>query len=153
MSDSDVNREISFVAKYYKEGLFNADKTLRKIKPALRKIWTWQKIAAVSCIIVTMGASAAFLIHDYYISEPRQNNIEETAAPIPTSKSISKVIDFDDTPLPIVIEQISLVYGVEISNIPIDAENYRLSLHYEGNASDLIETINEILGINLKINE
>ena len=60
-------------------------------------------------------------------------------------------IDFEYAALPEVVKQIEKVYGVEIINMPEDADSYHLTLHYEGDASDLINTINEILGTNLKI--
>ena len=150
MDRKDIDKEIDFIAGYYKEGLFNVEKALRKIRPAVRKVWTWQRIAAASCIIIVLGATAAILIRYSYSTIPNEE-IENSISPVIPLESISKVIDFDDAPLPVVIEQINLVYDVEVTNIPRDAEEYRLSLHYEGNVVDLLETINEILGINLEI--
>lgn len=150
MTGSDLDKEIGFIARHYKEGVFNTEKALRKIKPVIRKIWSWQRIAVASCVVIVLGATAALLIRNSYYSE-EQVKIENTVSPAVPLESISKVIDFDDVPLPVVIEQIKLVYDVEITNIPENAEDYRLSLHYEGNAIDLVETINELLGINLEI--
>lgn len=153
MERKDLDENIIFIAKHYKAGLFDAEKTLRIIKPTIRKVWTWQRIAAASCIIIVLGATAALLIRDSYYSK-RSVEIENTVSPVSPAiplETISKVIDFDDTPLPIVIEQINSVYDVEIVNLPAHAEDYRLSLHYEGNVIDLIESINEILGTNLVI--
>lgn len=150
MERKDIDREIGFVAKHYKSGLFNADRALRKIKPAIRKVWSGQRIAVASCILLVLSATAALIIRNTYYSE-KPVEIENTQSPVLPLETISKVIDFDDTPLPVVIDQINLVYNVEIGNIPANAEDYRLSLHYEGNVVDLIDSINEILGINLKI--
>ena len=149
MGIEDFDKEIDFVARYYKQGLFNTEKTLRKIRPTIRKVWSLPRIAVASCIIVVLGATAALLIRNSYSEKPViENTINLPSVPL---ESISKVIDFDDAPLPVVIEQINLVYNVEIVNIPADADEYRLSIHYEGNVIDLLETINEILGINLEI--
>lgn len=150
MEGKDFDKEISFVAKYYRQGLFNTEKALRKIRPTIHKVWSLPRIAAASCIIVVLGATAALLIRNSYSEKSVniENTIDVTSVPL---ESISKVIDFDDAPLPVVIEQINLIYVVEIVNIPADADEYRLSLHYEGNVIDLLETINEILGINLEI--
>ena len=145
----DINREIEFIAGYYKEGLFNTDKALRQIKPN-SKSWSWPRIAAVSSVIIVLGATAALLIRNSYYSKPAVE-IENTSSPKMPLESISKVIDFDDAPLTVVIHHINLVYGVEVINIPVDADDYRLSLHYEGNVLDLLETINEILGTDLEI--
>ena len=146
----DINREIDFIAKYYKEGLFNADKALRRIKPNIRKAWSWPRIAAVSSVIIVLGAAAALLIRNSYYSKPTVE-IENTSSPKIPLESVSKVIDFDDAPLPVVIDRINSVYDVEVMNIPVNADDYRLSLHYEGNVVDLLETINEILGTDLEI--
>ena len=150
MERIDQEKEIGFIAKHYKEGLFNTNRALRKIKPAIRSIRSWQKIAAASCILIVVGATAALLIRNSYYSE-KPIEIENTQSPVIPLDAVSKIIDFDDAPLPAVIDQINLVYNVEITNIPANAYDYRLSLHYEGNVKDLIETINEILGINLEI--
>lgn len=150
MEGKDLEREIGFIARHYRQGLFNTKKALRKIRPTIRKIWSWQRIAAASCILIVVGATAALLIRNSFNSE-RPTEIEKTITPPLPAKSISKMIDFEDAPLSVVIDQISVVYDVEITNIPADAEEYRLTLHYEGNANDLIETINDILGTNLEI--
>ena len=150
MERKDLNREISFIAKHYKTGLFNAESALSKIKPIERKVWSLQRIAIAACIVVAISATAALLLHNTYYSEKPQE-IENIQSPVVPVETTSNVIDFDDTPLTIVINEINLVYNVEIYNIPANPENYRLSLHYEGNVIDLIESINEILGINLEI--
>lgn len=49
------------------------------------------------------------------------------------------------------MERIKEVYGVEVSGLPENPEKYVLSLHYEGNVNALLESINEILGTNLKV--
>ena len=150
MERKEIDSEIGFVAKHYKAGLFNTDKALRKIKPTIRKIWSWQRVAVAACIIIVLSATAALLIQNYYYSE-KSIDIENTQSPVVPLEQITKVIDFDDTPLPIVIDQINLVYDIEIGNIPTNAQDYRLTLHYEGNVVDLVDNINEIFGINLRI--
>ena len=150
MEGRGLDKEIGFIARYYKEGLFNAEKALKKIGLKAGWVWTWPRIAAASCIIVVLGATAGLLIRNSYYSdtEIKMEAPVGTHSPI---ESVTMAIDFDDTPLPVVIEQINLTYHVEIGNIPANAEDYRLSLHYEGNVIELIESINEILGINLEV--
>lgn len=152
MERKDLEREIDFILKHYKVGLFNTEKALRKIRPSIRKIWSWQRIAVASCVGIVLVATAAILVRNSYLYE-KETEIETTVSPVVPLESVSKVIDFDDAPLPIVIEQINSIYNVEIENIPEDADDYRLSLHYEGNVKDLLESINEIIGTNLKIKE
>ena len=148
----NIDKEITFIAKHYKKGLFSVDPALKRIKKIKQGWWTLPKVAAASFLIVVLGATAAILIRNSYsykessISQPESTEIISPAL-------ISRVIDFEDTPPPTVIEQINLMYDVEVINIPADANDYYLSLHYEGNAYDLIETINEILGTDMKVKE
>ena len=66
---------------------------------------------------------------------------------------VVRAIDFDDTPLPVVVARIREVYGVDVAGMPADAAKYRLTLHYEGNVADLVESINEILGTQMTVEE
>ena len=62
-----------------------------------------------------------------------------------------RAIDFENAPLPKVVERIREVYGVEVTGLPENPEEYVLSLHYEGNVNTLLESINEILDTKLKV--
>ena len=148
----NLEKETYFIAKHYKEGMFAVVPALRRIKTTGRSWWTFPKIAAASIILIVFGATAAVLIKTSYISN-KGDTIPEPPAINTPIVPVSKAIDFDDTPLPIVIQQIESVYGVEIVDMPLNAEDYHLSLHYEGTAGELIENINEILGIHLKVQE
>ena len=64
-----------------------------------------------------------------------------------------KVIDFENAPLPEVVKKIESVYGVKVMGMPESPEHYELSLHYEGTPTDLISTINEILGTQMTVTE
>ena len=146
-----IDKDIDFIAKHYRKGLFSVELALIKVRGIRKKVWTLPKIAAVSSIIIAIGATAALLITNSYFSqdvETKDNIIEKTSPAL-----VSRIIDFDDTPLPIVVEKINKVYDVEVINLPVNADNYYLSLHYEGNAKELVETINEILGTEMKIKE
>ena len=61
------------------------------------------------------------------------------------------MIDFENATLPAVVAKIKEVYGVEVVNLPESADEYKLSLHYEGTAADLVDTINETLGTDIKV--
>ena len=71
--------------------------------------------------------------------------------PVEDTKTIVRIIDFDDAPLSAVIEEINHVYGVEVTDMPADAAETRLTLHYEGDVVGLIETINETTGTELRL--
>lgn len=104
--------------------------------------------AAVSAAVV-LTASAAII---YKASTaPSISSGTEVTAPIEADKDVVKAIDFENTPLTVVVEKINETYNVEVTGLPESPEEYRLSLHYEGTASDLVETINEILGTELTV--
>lgn len=142
----DFNKEIEFIARHYREGIFNTETVLKKIRR--KKIWTFSRIAAASILLAVFGATAAIIINSNN-TENTENNV--TVFPPEQPEFVVRAIDFDDTPLPVVIDKINEVYNIEVENLPRKPEKYRLSLHYEGNASDLIDTINDILGTEMKI--
>ena len=144
------NKEIDFIAKHYRKGHFDADKALRRIKPVRRFRWTATKTIAASALIAVVGATAAIIYNTGYFntsSEP----MEQTQPVIAAPETIVRVIDFEDAPLPIVVEKIKEVYGVEVIGLPANASDYKLSLHYEGTAIDLLDTINDILATDMRI--
>lgn len=141
---------LNFVANHYRKGKFNADRGWKRIG-IVRRFWNGKRISAAAAVGVVVVSAAAFAVYENYFSEttPQQEVITNTAYPA----YMVKAIDFENAPLPSVIESIENTYEVRITNIPEDAERYNLSLHYEGNAFDLIETINDILDINLMVED
>lgn len=147
----DHNKDIDFIAKHYRNNLFNADSALHRIKPVRGFRWTLAKTVAASALILVVSATAAIIIHnEYFVTEPEISEQNQTVAASP--ETIVRVIDFEDTPLPVVVERIKEVYGVEITGLPANAADYKLSLRYEGSAIDLVYTINDILETDIKIN-
>lgn len=145
-------KEIKFVANRYRPGRFNTDRAWNRLGIATSFKRKRLRIAAAAAGMVFLSATAAFVYRQYSVGS--SNNIDmmeqmQTESPV----YAVKVIDFEDTPLPIVIDRIKDVYGVEVTNIPDDADDYRLSLHYEGNAIDLVETINDILNTQMRVEE
>lgn len=141
-------KEIDFIARKYKKGLFSADKGWKRLNIAPVRNWKQMRIAAAVAGAIVLSATAAVLYHNIYPSETAVVKENKTMV---VSKDAIKVIDFENTPLPTVIEKIKEVYGAEVTNIPENAEEYNLSLHYEGTASDLIATINEILNTDMEV--
>lgn len=143
--------EIHFVTSHYKEGRFNTSEALRQIRPTAVGWWAATRIAAAVAVLVVVSATAAIFVHEnYFAAEPQP---VEQQQPMAVDLKAVKVIDFEDAPLPVVVEKVKEVYGVNVVNIPENAEDYKLSLHYEGNAADLIETINDILGTEMDIEQ
>lgn len=145
----DKNKEIQYIARRYKPGRFSVNKGWKRLGIGPSYIWRRYRVAAAVAATIFLSATAVLVYRQYDMSAgpdiPQQH--EQTVAPV----YVSKVIDFENTPLPTVLERIKEVYGVEVINVPEDAERYTLSLHYEGTALDLVETINDILGTQMAI--
>ena len=142
---------IEFVARHYRADAFSRKDAwnamgLGKIR-RLRRL----KVAAAVAGIVAFTAAAAIFVR----YEMRHDNVENAGLPSVEESSVQQqfvtVLDFDNATLPEVLECIRTVYGQEVENVPDNADSYRLTLHYEGNAADLIYTINDILGTEMSI--
>lgn len=143
--------QIEFIAKHYRKGKFQASKGWKRlgIAPALK--WRRIKIAAAVAGVVALTAVAAVVWRQYSVAPvPEQPQVEQVTVP---ALEVVKVIDFENAPLPTVAAKIKEVYGVEMVNMPENAEDYRLSLHYEGNVADLVDAINDILGTEMEVKQ
>lgn len=145
-----MKEEVTYIAKRYRKGKFSVDKGWKRlnIKPAYK--WSSLKIAAAVASVVVLSATAAVIYHQYELNHTSDKPVPEVVKPAASLEAV-KVIDFENTPLPIVISKIKEVYGVEVVNIPDNATEYHLSLHYEGNAVDLVATINDILETQMSV--
>lgn len=142
------DKNIDFVARHYREGSFSVEKALRRIRPVATGWWTRGRIAAAVVVLLAVSATAAVMIgKSMSVSNTPPAAEEQTLPP----EAVVRIIDFEEAPLPTVIKKIGEVYGVEIAGVPENADDYTLSLHYEGSATDLIETINTILGTEMKV--
>ena len=97
-----------------------------------------------------MTATAGIFVHDNYFST---STPETELSESPSASEIVRVIDFEEAPLTEVVQKIKDVYGVEVTNLPTDPDQYLLSLHYEGSALDLVDTINDILDIEMTVEQ
>lgn len=145
------NKEIKFIAERYKKGRFSTDKGWNRLGIRPVSIWRKYRVAAAVSAAVVLTASAAII---YKVTTvPSVPTETEISMPTVAAKDVVKVIDFENTTLPVVVEKINETYNVKVTGLPETPEEYRLSLHYEGTASDLVETINEILGTELTVAE
>ncbi len=144
------NKEIDFIARHYRKGRFDTAVAWSRLGIGATARSRRLRIAAAIAGLVILSASAGFLIHEYNtVSHPQQPQETHAESPMQTVR----VIDFDNAPLEKVIETIESVYGVRVIGVPDAAENYSLSLHYEGTPADLIAAINEILGTSMEVVE
>lgn len=112
--------------------------------------WRPIRVAAAIAGVVAISATATFIYHTY-TAAPDTNVTAPDSQPTVAPELAVKAIDFENAPLTVVAKRIKEVYGVDVVNLPPDAENLKLSLHYEGNALELVDTINEILGTQMSI--
>lgn len=144
--------DIRFIVTHYRKGRFAVKPALKRIKNTRRSWWTPAKIAAALAAVVVITATAAVIVRNNFFVDRPAIDLQETTTPAP-EVAIVNVIDFENSPLPDVVAKISEVYNVRIINLPDNADSYTLSLHYEGTADDLLETINDILGTEMTIDE
>lgn len=138
---------LSFVVRHYRRGAFRP--TMLFVAPN-----RWRRMAVAASIafgVIVASACVYFLT----VNEPATEPIEETAGPVASApaeapEKVSRRIRFDDAPLAKVVDEIEKVYGVQVSPVA-DNDTTRLTLSYEGNAADLLDTINELLGTDLKL--
>lgn len=130
------SRELDFIARRYRKGRFSPDRGWRRLGIAKSFRMRRMKVGAVIAATVLLSATAAII----YMERPAD---DVPALPVPAA-TVShmaevRVIDFEDAPLPEVVEKIEAVYGVEVGNLPDSPDGYTLSLHYEGTPADLID--------------
>lgn len=143
------NKDIDFIARRYRAHRFNAAAGWKKLGLGHGALWRRWRVAASIAAVAVLSASAVLIYNVVRTPAPQQ------AAPAveivaPDAMAV-KVIDFENAPLTAVVEKINEVYGVKVTGLPARPDDYRLSLHYEGTAADLVETINDILGTDLKV--
>lgn len=143
--------EIGFVARHYSKERFHTDEAWKRLGIGGAPWWRRAKVAAAVGATIFLSATAALVYHQYGI-ESSESGVKDEMERVLPGYAVS-VIDFENTPLPQVIERIRKVYGVEIADVPEDAGEYSLSLHYSGNAYDLVEIINDTLGTEMKVEE
>lgn len=147
-----MDKDLKFIARHYRKGMFAVEPALRRIKGVSPAWWTRPRIAAACALAAILTATAAIFVHNNYFTAP-----DSTAAPTEQSAvnaaDVVRIIDFEEAPLTDVVAKIREVYGVEVTGLPDNPYQYTLSLHYEGSALDLVETINDILDTDMTVIE
>lgn len=147
------DKEIKFIAQHYRAGRFNSREGWRRLGiDRGRNLRAW-RIAAAAAALVAISATATFIYNTYSYNAESPRAMQEEIFSTDEQLYVVRAIDFDDTPLPVVVARIREVYGVDVAGMPADAAKYRLTLHYEGNVADLVESINEILGTQMTVEE
>lgn len=146
-----MEEEISYIAKRYLKGKFSVEKSWRRLQIGPSAKIRRLRVAAAVASVIALSATGA-IIYQQSTSHPAKEVQHPATRVVPPMEAV-KVIDFEDAALPEVVSRIKEVYGVEISNLPENEGEYRLSLHYEGNVSDLVDAINDILGTQMVVKE
>lgn len=144
---------LDFVVKYYRRDAFLPDDELFRMEP-LRRPW-WRRTAIAASVAIGVLAASAFLyVNLTRVSSEPQMPEQTVTVPEVKVKVETEVrrIEFKDATLKQVAGAIEATYGVEVEGIDADGD-MKLTLSYEGTAEDLMETINELLGTSLRINE
>lgn len=144
---------VKFVASHYESGAFRRHDAWVRIFG--KKGFNWKRISVAASVICVILAASAFVYMTLDLRDrsghKEDKNIETVSSPDVKTGINFASLEFIDAPLSEVVEKIETTYGVTISGLP-DKELY-LTLKYEGTAQDLVETINDALGTDLKIEQ
>lgn len=147
------DESLDFVTQNYRRGAFSASRAWARMRlPGVRPWWMmqWRGVAAAVAVVALAATACIYTwvvpgTADDVQPEPP---VMQVAAPV--SENRIERIEFSDEPLSVVVAEIERVYGVNVVNEP-ETGDYRVTLSYEGNAAELIETINELFGLNLEV--
>ena len=145
-------KDIDFLARYYRDGVFSPENGWRKFKSTLGLRGRRFGIAAAVAAIIAVTSTAAIIRYEHQRNENTAvENVSDVTDTIVAEQT--KVLEFDHTRLTEVVKIVESEYSVEIGNIPDNSDEYVLTLRYEGTPSELVEAINEILGLHLILKE
>lgn len=153
MEKEKDEKNILFVARHYVKGHFSPKEAWKKLDIRPQSWWTFGRVAAALAGVIVLSATATLIIREVNAPSPAPATEQPVAQPTTSPAMARRVIDFDNTPLTDVVKKIHEVYDVEVTDVPANANELRLSIHFEGNAADLIDAINEILDTQMKITE
>ena len=152
MTELKIKEEsLKFVAGHFKEGALLPREGWRRFKLTHHLSTFGRKFAAACAVAVVLAASASIYFFSSYESHTESNeNITDIRIDDkkPMDVKISK-IQFNNAPLKDVVAEIERVYDVTIKNVP--DEEIMVTISYEGTASDVVETINDLFNTNLTI--
>lgn len=148
------DKDLEFVVRHYRHDTFSTSAAWKRLgigRGTARRLYL--RIAASAAIVLALGSTAAILINTIGTDTPKEERPvpAATATPLPATPEAVRVIDFSDAPLATVVEKIESTYGIKVEGMSEKNKDIRLTLRYEGNAADLLEAINDILGTHLTI--
>lgn len=149
----DFEESVKFVAQNFEEGSLLPRKGWQRFRLAHRISNFRRNIAAACIATIVLAASASIYYLSSATSETESNETFSHSSVETTETTAEKTvkIEFKDTPLKQVVAEIEQAYDVTVDNVP--EEEIRLTISYEGTASDVVETINDLLNTNLTISK
>lgn len=148
--------DLDFVVRHYRRGALSAKEAWQQLdipdrKPRLLRIFGGRRAAAAACVAAVLTASA-FIGYHFVGGSAAPVTVQTSASTrqTPAATAVQPRLTFTDAPLSQVVATIERTYGVKVSGLGDDGDR-RLTLSYQGSASDLIHTINELLGTKLAI--
>ena len=147
------DKNLKFVVEHYQDDVFNRKRSWMRLGLGKGLLWSRIKIVASVALIIAISATATVLINKgYFISDHEDDDMTVPTAVL-SPADVVRTIEFDNASLPDVLDDIRIVYGVEITNVPADADQYHITLRYEGSARDLVDAINDLLDLKLIVEE
>ena len=152
--NSESFREsIRLTAEHYDPQAYDSRRAIASMPFGVRERRLRFRTVAASVAATLLAAAAVVAVVEFNRQPtPAPVPVEKTApAPKPVEDLSKKVerLEFTDAPVSRVVQKIENVYGVRLSNLPPD--DPRLTLSYTGTAADLVETINTMLGCDIRI--
>lgn len=150
-NSNSIEESIDFVGRNYRRDAFPEREVWRSL--GVHRLGWWRRgrnIAAIA-VGVTLTAAASVMIFNHTQQNQSQPvKTEQVTAPVSVDplREVRR-IDFEDASLPSVVAEIERIYGVKISGG--EDASIRVSLSYEGNVTELLETINSLFGTQLAI--
>lgn len=146
----EIGESINFVSRHFKEGALLPQSGWKKFR--MTHQISYKRNIAAACVAAAVLAASASIF--YFSTTTGHSDSKETVAQvnIQEEKSIevkTAKIEFKNTPLKEVVAEIERVYQVRIENVP--QEEILITISYEGTASDVVETINELFNTKLNI--
>ena len=148
MKNRKDEESIAFVARSWRQNAF-----VPRGLPFTGVGGFWNRrpaVAAAIAGIVALGALAALYFGEIFVPEKEAPVAVDTQVPAVDGNGVARV-EFTDVPLTDAIAQIESVYGVKIAGKSTIQSTMRVSLSWEGNVEELIETINNMFGIELSV--
>lgn len=151
LDNGKFSDSVDFVARHYRHGAFSVSHAWRQCH--VRPWWKpTRAVAAVGACVFLIASACVYtwIVPEFGQSGPDSVQVDRVDHSVPSVHGVVK-IEFNDESLAVVVAEIERVYGVKVLNVP--EREYRVTLSYEGTASDLIDTLNELLGTDMQIRQ